>query len=107
TTPSGLSYRIDYSDETLPSLKESSLNEAVGVQSLHADDIILWWVPGPAQLMGPASGPIDWNGDGDTADANLSIDLSNDGGTTTLTGFDDWAYIRRQLSRWSPAALNA
>jgi hypothetical protein len=99
TTPSGFSYRIDYSDETLPGLDESILNESVGVQSLHPDDVILWWVPGPAQLMGPASGPLDWNGDGDTTDTNLSIDVDNSGSLTFLTGFDDWAFIRQQLSK--------
>jgi hypothetical protein len=98
STPSGFSYRIDYSDETLPGLNDKSLDESVGVQSAHTDDVILWWVPGPAQLLGPASGPIDWNGDGDSVDAGLAIDLANDGALTYLTGFDDWAYIRQRLA---------
>ena len=98
TTPSGLSYRIDYSDENLPAISESDLDETVGLQSLHPNDVILWWVPGPAQLMGPASGPIDWNGDGDTVDTHLSIDLNNNGFLDKLSGFNDWAYILQQLS---------
>jgi len=98
TTPSGLSYRIDYSDETLPDLNELALDESVGIQSAHPNDVILWFVPGPAQLVGPASGPIDWNGDADTSDAGLSIDLNNDGSNTLLTGFDDWTYIRQRLA---------
>jgi len=98
TTPSGFSYRIDYSDEALPSINEMSLDESVGIQSAHPSDVILWWIPGPSQLLGPASGPLDWNGDGDNVDASLMIDVTNDGTMTFLTGFDDWAYIRQRLA---------
>ena len=48
--------------------------------------------------MTEAIGPIDWNGDGDTRDAGLVVDLNNDGLPTYLTGFDDWAYIRQRLA---------
>jgi hypothetical protein len=105
-TPSGYSFRVDYSDETLPALNESNLSEPAGIGSvLHPNDLVFWWCfscnPGGG-LLGPASGPIDWNQDGNTTDTGLQIDIDGDTGyieNISLTGFDDWAYIHRELLR--------
>ncbi|MBI3854780.1 MAG: hypothetical protein HY293_03715 [Planctomycetes bacterium] len=104
TTPSGYSVRVDYSDEKLPDLVEDDLDETLGLQSSHPNDVVFWFIPGSPTIepFGPAAGPLDWNNDGDTTDINVMIDLNNSSislpPTDRLTGFDDWAYIRYRLA---------
>jgi hypothetical protein len=97
-------FRIDYSDETLNTLNESDLNEPAGVGStLHPNDIVEYCGVGfGCSLTGPASGPIDWNNDGNTTDLHAQADIDNDDATIRnfpLQGFNDWAYIHQQLQR--------
>ncbi len=73
---------IDYSGVALANLDENALDESVGVCN---------------------GVPIDWNGDGDTNDVNLSRNINcrdfvnqtscADQTLNVLTGFDDWANI--------------
>jgi streptogramin lyase len=47
----------------------------------------------------PALGPVDWNGDGNTTDTHLALDIDCDfGGLTQLHGSDDWAWIHTRLT---------
>ena len=101
TTGSGYSYRIDCSDETLPSLNEFNLDEGAGVGSaLHPNDLVSWFcLPCGGSFLGPAVGPIDWNQDGDTTNTNLAIDLNNDGSLSgALLGFNDWDEVHQFLA---------
>ena len=43
----------------------------------------------------PAS-PIDWNGDGNTTEVNLSLDLNFDGTITGFQGYNDWTNVNLQ-----------
>jgi hypothetical protein len=99
--PTGV--RIDYSDEKLLTLNEADLNEPAGVGSvLHPDDIITYCRYGIACTAHAfASGPIDWNLDGNTTDLHAQGDIDNDNNNpnTILYGFDDWGYIHQELQR--------
>jgi hypothetical protein len=44
--------------------------------------------------MVSAGWPIDFTGDGDTDDADVTADLNCDDETTVLNGYDDWAHIK-------------
>jgi hypothetical protein len=94
---SGYSYRVDYSDETLPPLDERNLDETAGIgPTAHPTDYIQWC----CQFNGfqSAGGPIDWNTNGTATDTGISADLNNDGGLTVLRGFDDWAEVHQYLA---------
>jgi len=69
---------LDYSDQTLDPLNESILNEAAGIGGPAGRSVIFGEgdtgdVPAP---LPAANGAIDWNGDGDTADAGVRADIS-------------------------------
>ena len=99
--------RIDYSSMLLPALNEFSpspglggLNESFGVSGGAGNrDLILYFLPGPSQAVGPSNGPIDWNGDGNTSGTHVQADVNNDGSFTLLNSFNDWDYLRRTLSQ--------
>lgn len=111
TSTAGL--KLDYSEEALPTLEESHLNETLGIgATLPSDrtDITFWSYPlscdtCPFTGTGPASGPIDWNGNG-TLETDVAVDLNFDlcdvpGCTPVFErqhGFDDWAEIHQYLS---------
>ena len=94
--------RLDYSDAALPTLDELHLDETIGIGA-GSKDITFFLTPADSGV-GPASGPIDWNQDGDTTDTNVTMDidwflncLCFDVHYEQLTGFDDWAEIRGYL----------
>lgn len=60
-----------YSQGQMADVNEACLNEPAGITVL--------------------AGPIDWNLDGDTADACVSVDLQADGDTGVQDDNDDWA----------------
>ena len=100
-------FRTDYSNQELPLLNELSpsanvggLDENIGVSGSPGDtDLVLYFVPGPAQLTGASNGsPIDWNGDGQSTGTHVTADINNDGSYTLLRGFDDWAHIHALLN---------
>jgi hypothetical protein len=109
TTPIGL--RLDYSEHALPALDESNLNEPLGIQDSGSTDIVHFFtatsdpyacVTEVRPFAGPASGPIDWNGNGVATDTNVSADINGDGdscgGREVLKGFDDWSEIHAYLA---------
>src|SRR5262249_33406188 len=95
----GTGMRIDYSDEALATLSEFDLDEAAGAGSvLHPNDLIEYF--SNSRLASAfASGPVDWNLDGNPASQHAAADLDNDNGTpnNSLSGFDDWAYIHSYI----------
>jgi hypothetical protein len=92
-------YRVDYSDVKLPDLDETNLNETVGIQdTAHPTDITYGNRDGFCDTRVPALGPVDWNGDSNTTDIHLALDVNCDfGALTLLRGFDDWAWIHDHL----------
>jgi hypothetical protein len=90
-------FRVDYSDETLPTLNEADLNEPAGVGSVqHPNDIVRYF-SGSTFASAFASGPVDWDLDGTATNLNVAVDLDIDNGTpnAALSGFNDWAYIHQ------------
>jgi hypothetical protein len=97
TTGSGYWYRVDYSDETLPPLDERNLDETAGIgPTLHPTDYISWCCQFTGFTL--ASGPIDWNDNGEATDTGVMGDINNDGQLTVLTGFNDWAEVHQYLA---------
>jgi streptogramin lyase len=89
-------YRLDYSDTKLPDLNENNLDETVGLQdTAHPADIS--FADGINSYV-PASGPIDWNQDGNTTDRGLQIDVNSDQQRNILHGGDDWAWLHARLA---------
>jgi hypothetical protein len=91
-------YRVDYSREKLLDLNEWELNEALGVGGTPTDtDIVNYFVsPGPfAFLHGSSYGPIDWNGNGQTTESSVQVDIDNDNGTPNnlLLTANDWETV--------------
>jgi hypothetical protein len=94
-------YRVDYSvgnlivlDELVTAPGVGGLDETVGVGGPSTDeDLVLYWVPGAAQLVGASNGaPIDWNNDG-AIQTHVTADINNDNTHTLLTTQDDWATL--------------
>ena len=89
-------FRLDYSQQALPSLNESALNENAGISD--GTDLTTWSVNGGVTLSAAGNGAIDWDNDG-TLEASVAVDLNQRGGNPaspgeTLTGFDDWSNIK-------------
>jgi len=93
-------YRIDYSDTALPTLYEGSLDETLGVQdAAHPTDITYSNAEGFCATPIPAFGPVDWNGDGNTTDTQVTSDLNCDlNNGESLTGGDDWGWLCKRLT---------
>jgi len=96
-------YRLDYSEQKLPTLDENHLDERQGIGATGSTDISMYCDPTgwPACLAAPASGPVDWNHNG-VIEPDIRDDL--DFGNCTLcgyeqiTGFDDWAEVHAYLA---------
>lgn len=72
--PATIGSVVDYSQGMGRDLVESSLNEGIGVCN---------------------NNPVDWNNDGDTADAAASRDINSDGDTAdTHRDFPNWARLK-------------
>jgi hypothetical protein len=97
TTGSGYSYRVDYSDETLPPLNERNLDETAGIgPTRHPTDIIYWCCQYNGFAL--AGGPIDWNTNGTATDTGVAADLNQDGSLGVLKGFNDWDEVHQYLA---------
>jgi hypothetical protein len=119
---------LDYSRSQLLTLNEDNLREADGIMDPLRDDQII--SPGDQTVYGPprafpppplpplysnptvvpASGPIDWNGDGDTDNDGVSVDINNFGPGTVhepnkpgdgkeLIGYNDWANLKYDFQK--------
>ncbi|MEO8705575.1 MAG: hypothetical protein ABI867_36430 [Kofleriaceae bacterium] len=92
--------RIDFSGATQAPLDESALVETVGITEgafdlLHADDITHFIRNGLGlDVTAPATGAIDWDGDGTIEAGPLPpMDLTSIGTSEVLFGFDDWGHL--------------
>ncbi len=99
TDPDGtgpLTARIDYSSDVLPDangLDEEHLDETAGIGD--GTDNTRYTCPNGAGSVGPGTGPIDWNCDGDGgADTDIPVDINGDGANSILAGFDDWDNLK-------------
>lgn len=98
---------LDYSRAALPALNENALSEPTGVGGPAGS--FTAFGPPPVGLE-PASGPIDWDGDGNTTDTGLALDLNLlpnqgcDGDGTVLTGFNDWSNLVYDFQNASASA---
>jgi hypothetical protein len=105
--------RLDYSEQALPPLDESNLDEPLGIQDPGSTDIVRYFTttPDPSTCfvslygwgrpgIGPASGPIDWNQNGETTETGLTQLINGDACDPPglLTGFDDWAEVHEYLA---------
>lgn len=72
--PATPGFSLDYSWGQGSGLNEAALNEAEGLRQ-------------------PGSSGVDWNADGDTSDSGLSRQLSDDGQSSILQDYNDWANL--------------
>jgi hypothetical protein len=95
---------LDYSRSVLPSpdgLDENSLNEPNGIGGPAGQRILFGGALGES-MVGPASGPIDWNGDGEKTNGVSQIisDLPavspacNSDVASVPRGGDDWSHLQ-------------
>lgn len=90
-----ISAQLDYSDAVLPTLDESDLNEALGIQGPSGAQVV--YGPGKHRVGG-STGPIDWNGkDGIESSVDADVNYVSDKGACdspspgeNIVGFDDW-----------------
>ncbi|MFK4083205.1 zinc-dependent metalloprotease family protein [Kribbella sp. NPDC020789] len=83
-----------YSNVAPAALNETSLKESVGLGANASAYKTSWKCPNGTSrtTTGAASGPIDWNCDGDTVDTGAA-DINDDNANTTLTTQNNWASI--------------
>jgi hypothetical protein len=98
---------LDYSQEQLPALNESSLNEFAGISA--SDGTVIYGVNGVVHV-GSAENSVDWNGNGSlqgsvVADITRIATVGGCGANPgqLLTGHDDWSALRYSF-RGSPSA---
>jgi len=103
TDPDGagaLNARVDFSATDLADLDENDLDESVGIGD--GTDNTRYTCLGGAGNLGPGSGPIDWNCDGDGgADTSVAVDINGDGVSAVLTGFNDWDNLKLDFQNTS------
>jgi len=90
---------LDYSIQSLPSLDENAgLSEPAGIGG-PVDRRVIYGINGTIETPPPpANGPINWNGDSDSYDINVTADINRislmdacaTAGLSLLTGFNDW-----------------
>ncbi|MEU7873056.1 PxKF domain-containing protein [Dactylosporangium sp. NPDC049140] len=90
----GVAGTFDYSRSALGNLNESSLSEPAGIGA--AGYGTRHWCPasGTYVAVNNAGGAIDWNCNSNTTDTGVSFDINNDGGNSTLSGYNDWANLK-------------
>jgi hypothetical protein len=86
-----IGYRVDFSDEILPTLDESQLDEVVGIGA-GTTDVTFFFDEDTFELVAaPASGPIDWDVDGQIDASPVSRDVTGDAADVyPAQGWSDW-----------------
>ena len=90
----------------LATLVENSLNEATILDNTDATNQFVFVNSTGAKVRSQLNQPVDWNGDGDTNDSSLAVNIdtssaatgqpaacTNGSSTDTLNGHDDWSNI--------------
>jgi hypothetical protein len=105
---SGTCTRIDYSTTALPALDESGLDETLGIAA-GTNDITTYNCPDFTPVPGAATGPIDWNCNGDSTERNVVANINADGGLPTgpLTGHADWPNLLLKFQCFPAGSANA
>lgn len=102
--------RIDYSQTALPDLNELSLDERAGIAA-GTNDITTYNCPDGTPVSGAASGPIDWNCNGNNAETNVIADINYDGEFNDfpflITGHRDWGNLNFHFQCTAKGAGNA
>jgi hypothetical protein len=103
----GTCLRIDYSQQALPSLDETNLDENAGISAGTAD-ITGFVCPGPdfTQGAGAGVGPIDWNCNGNPTESGIAADINVDLVLSVLTGFDDWSAVKYEFQCTAGGSAN-
>jgi hypothetical protein len=86
---------VNYSEHTLNTLVEGSLDEMAGVSALSTGytGLIRFFDASGGNGVGPEAGPIDWTGDGFIDTGLVSADLNSlNGITETMFGYSDWIH---------------
>jgi hypothetical protein len=91
---------LDYERFDLEDLDETSLDEGAGLDNAGADapisDYGVRWVNSGFLMEKRTSAHrnVDWNGNGNSTDSPVAVDLNNSGGNSVLNaGFPEWANI--------------
>jgi hypothetical protein len=96
-------YRLDYSEQALPTLDENHLNEQLGIGATGSTDISYYLNSLDDYVPVPTSGPVDWNHNG-VIEPDVQVDLDPPPYCPTcafyeqMTGFDDWAEVHQYLA---------
>jgi hypothetical protein len=101
------SYRLDYSEQALPTLDENNLDERQGIGATGSTDISYYLNSLDDYVPVPVSGPTDWNHDG-VIEPDVRVDLDPPPGCGSpcgyeqMTGFNDWPAVHAYLAGQPP-----
>jgi hypothetical protein len=88
------SWLLNYSTQAFPTLNEASLNEPAGIAGFAGltEGILPTTTGYPAKFSQYVleTGPVDWNGDGNTTETSDSVDTNADKTVGTLVGYNNW-----------------
>jgi len=91
---------LDYSRRKLPTLNESNLNEADGINDPDMHQTV-YAIRNHEPARDSSQGPIDWNMDGDKTDRGISLSINyfvdygfGDNDLNLLKGYNDWANLQ-------------
>lgn len=98
----------------LPQLVENNLNEATILDSTDAANQLIYTRGAMGKFSSPLNQRVDWNGDGDTNDSGLTLNLNRAGrngfpgdcapntlSNETLSGFNDWDNVVLNFTQFS------
>lgn len=90
----GVAGTFDYSRSGLGSLNENNMSEPAGIGAPGYGT--RHWCPasGTYVAVNNAGGAIDWNCNGNSTETGVAFDINNDGGNSTLNGYNDWANLK-------------
>jgi|GEM_PF-1562036 len=102
-------------------LTENALNEGNILDATDSTNQMVFTNPAGMKVRARLDQPVDWNGDGDTADNNVTVNIdtnatgggpsacANGANNSTLGGHDDWTVISipfRQFGDSADGAIN-
>jgi uncharacterized repeat protein (TIGR01451 family) len=103
----------------LGTLTENNLDEATILDATDATNRFVYVNGNGQKVQSQLNQPVDWNGDGDTNDSGLTVNIDTSGSngnpractntstSSTLTGFDDWSVIAMSFRQFGDSADGA
>lgn len=103
----------------LPTLDESNLDESIILDSTDSTNQFVFVDANGNKIRNQLDQPVDWNGDGDTNDSGLSVNVNtnatgggpaacqNGSSSETLTGHHDWDVISIPFRQFGDSANSA